>query len=128
MCLMSKEVRINVRTTEQIKIDLEITARLRGLTVSALVNSLVVKAIREEKEREPRAFEHEKPEGKGNAEYVGRHQPDKSIVVETHRKLTDEEADKILDALEDDEPSLEFSEEQIIALLSAHQRRTAQKK
>jgi post-segregation antitoxin (ccd killing protein) len=56
MCLMTKEVRINVRTTEQIKRDLEITARLRGITVSALVNSQVVKAIREEKEREPQAF------------------------------------------------------------------------
>jgi transcriptional regulator with XRE-family HTH domain len=70
----------------------------------------------------------DKPQALNNAEYVGRHQPDKSIVVENHRKLTDEEADRILDALEDDEPSLEFSEEQIIALLSAHQRRTAQKK
>jgi hypothetical protein len=50
------EYRINVRTTEQIKRDLEITARLRGLTVAALVNSLIVNAIREEKEREPRAF------------------------------------------------------------------------
>lgn len=57
MCLMSKEIRINVRTTEQIKNDLEVTARLRGLTVSSLVNALVVKAIREEKEREPQAFD-----------------------------------------------------------------------
>lgn len=56
MIAMAKEIRINVRTTEQIKADLEITARLKGLTVSALVNSLVVKAIREEKEREPQAF------------------------------------------------------------------------
>jgi len=57
--LMSKEIRINVRTTEEIKRDLEITARLKGLTVSSLVNSLVVKAIREEKAREPRAFTHD---------------------------------------------------------------------
>jgi hypothetical protein len=56
MCLVPKEVRINVRTSEQIKRDLEITAELRGITVSSLVNSLVVKAIREEKEREPQAF------------------------------------------------------------------------
>lgn len=53
---VSEEVRINVRTTSQIKQDLEITARLKGLTVSALVNSLVVKAIREEKQAEPSAF------------------------------------------------------------------------
>lgn len=56
--IMSKETRINVRTTDEIKQSLEITAKLRGLTVSALVNSLVVKAIREEKEREPRAFQN----------------------------------------------------------------------
>lgn len=56
MCVVPKEIRINVRTSEQIKRDLEITAELRGITVSSLVNSLVVKAIREEKEREPAAF------------------------------------------------------------------------
>lgn len=56
MFFVSKEIRINVRTTEQIKQELEITARLRGLTVSSLINSLAVSAIREEKEREPRAF------------------------------------------------------------------------
>lgn len=60
MCLMSKEIRINVRTTEQIKNDLQITAELRGLSVSALVNSLVVRAIREEKDREPSAFRETK--------------------------------------------------------------------
>jgi hypothetical protein len=68
MCVMTKEIRINVRTSEQIKRDLEITAELRGLTVSALVNSLVVKAIREEKEREPHAF-YQLPE-------VERHPPE----------------------------------------------------
>lgn len=60
MLVMPKENRINVRTTEQIKRDLEIAARLKGLTVSALVNSLVVSSIREEKERDPQAF---KPKG-----------------------------------------------------------------
>lgn len=54
--MSSKEVRINVRTTPQIKRDLEVAAELRGLTVSAVVNSAVVKVIREEKEREPAAF------------------------------------------------------------------------
>ena len=56
-----QEIRINVRTTAQIKRDLEITAELRGLTVSALVNSLVVKAIREEKLAEPSAFDGKRP-------------------------------------------------------------------
>lgn len=57
MLYMPKEMRINVRTTPQIKRELEIAARLRGITPSALVNSVVVKAIREEKEREPQAFQ-----------------------------------------------------------------------
>lgn len=52
-----KEVRINVRTSETTVEDLKITAKLRGLTVSALVNLLVVKAIREEKMIAPEAFE-----------------------------------------------------------------------
>lgn len=50
------EYRINVRTTEQIKRDLEVVARLRGMKVSALINSLAMEAIREEKERDPKAF------------------------------------------------------------------------
>lgn len=57
MLQMASEIRINVRTTPDIKRDIEIAARLRGLTVSSLVNSLAVKAIREEKDREPKAFE-----------------------------------------------------------------------
>lgn len=58
------ETRINVRTKPDIKRDLEITARLRGLSVSALVNSLVVKAIREEKNIEPEMFaKSRKPTG-----------------------------------------------------------------
>jgi hypothetical protein len=53
----AREIRLNVRTTEEIKRDIETTARLRGLTVSSLVNLLAVQAIREEKKLEPRAFE-----------------------------------------------------------------------
>lgn len=54
--LVKDEIRINVRTRPDIKRDLEITARLRGVNVSALVNQLVMQAIREERQREPRAF------------------------------------------------------------------------
>lgn len=55
--LMSKkEVRINARASEQTVHDLKIAARLRGLTVSSLVNLLVVKTIREEKAIAPEAF------------------------------------------------------------------------
>jgi hypothetical protein len=55
---MKKETRINVRTLDQIKQELKITAKLRGLTESSLVNLLVVKAIREEKQHSPEAFEN----------------------------------------------------------------------
>lgn len=53
---MKKEIRINVRTTNEIKRDLKTTARLRGLNESALVNLLVVRAIREEKTVSPEEF------------------------------------------------------------------------
>lgn len=55
----SKEVRLSVRTNEGTVSDLKTTARLRGISVSALVNMLVVKAIREEKEIAPQEFVHE---------------------------------------------------------------------
>lgn len=54
--MSNKEIRINVRASEQTVEDLKITARLRGLTVSSLVNLLVVKAIREERAIAPEAF------------------------------------------------------------------------
>ncbi len=53
-----KEVRLNIRTSEDTIADLKITARLRGLSVSSLVNMLVVKAIREEKAAAPHEFEN----------------------------------------------------------------------
>lgn len=59
---MSSEIRINVRTTAQIKHELEITAKSRGMTVSSLINSLAVKVIREEKLVEPEVFEQAKRE------------------------------------------------------------------
>lgn len=54
---MGKEIRINVRTTAEIKRDFEIAAREKGHTVSSLVNSMAVKIIREEKTLNPKAFE-----------------------------------------------------------------------
>lgn len=80
---VSKEIRINVRTTEDIKRDIEITARLRGLTVSSLINSLAVKAIREEKAVEPQAFEQ-----------TNTTKPQERIAVET-KKLDDERVNRL---------------------------------
>ncbi len=56
--MKSKDVRLNIRTSEQTVAELKITARLRGLSVSSLVNMLVVKAIREEKAAAPEEFEN----------------------------------------------------------------------
>ena len=58
--MKSKEVRLNIRTSEQTIADLKTTAKLRGLSVSSLVNMLVVKAIREEKAAVPEEFENAK--------------------------------------------------------------------
>src|SRR5688572_13976980 len=47
---------LQIRINEDIKSDFQIVAELRGLSTSALIHSLIVKTIREEKAREPRAF------------------------------------------------------------------------
>ena len=52
-----KEVRLNIRIKPEVKRDLAITAELRGIDVTALVNMLLVDTIRTEKEREPSAFQ-----------------------------------------------------------------------
>jgi hypothetical protein len=56
MLVMSKEIRINVRTTEEVKNDLKVAARVHGLTPSSWINLLVVRGIREAKQLDPQAF------------------------------------------------------------------------
>jgi hypothetical protein len=82
MVILVKEIRINVRTTADIKRDLETTAKLRGLTVSSLVNSLAVTAIREEKNLEPDAFR------------AATAPPVKLVKVESIGEMTDESKPK----------------------------------
>jgi hypothetical protein len=57
MLVMSKEIRINVRTTEEVKNDLKVAARVHGLTPSSWINLLVVRGIREAKQLDPQAFQ-----------------------------------------------------------------------
>ena len=52
-----KDTYIQFRIREDVKNSLQKVAEMRGLTMSALLHSLAVKAIREEKEREPQAFQ-----------------------------------------------------------------------
>lgn len=64
----AKATHLQIRIREDIKEDLRITSELKGLSVSGLVHSLIVKAVREEKEKEPQAFQNIKPvEPIGNA-------------------------------------------------------------
>lgn len=48
---MSKETRLNIRVKPKFKDDLQAVADYHGLTVSSYVHSILVKTIREEKER-----------------------------------------------------------------------------
>jgi antitoxin component of RelBE/YafQ-DinJ toxin-antitoxin module len=55
--MTEKDGRLYLRIREDIKNDLKITAELHGLTMSSLINSLIVKAIREAKIESPQSFE-----------------------------------------------------------------------
>lgn len=68
--VMSKTKMINVRLTDQTHEDFRIAAELRGASMSSLLHQFVVRTIREEKEREPKAFE-KKPEISGKVNPVG---------------------------------------------------------
>lgn len=54
-----KDTFLQIRIRENVKRELQKVAEMRGLTMSALIHSLIVKAIREEKEADPRAFREE---------------------------------------------------------------------
>jgi uncharacterized protein (DUF1778 family) len=53
----TKDDQINFRISPEIKRDLRITAEARGLSVSSLIHSLIVQAIREERATYPHLFE-----------------------------------------------------------------------
>lgn len=48
---------INVRLTPEIHEDFKMACFLRGVSMSSFLHQTVVKTIREEKEREPQAFD-----------------------------------------------------------------------
>ena len=52
----SKDTYIQVRIREDLKEDVQTTAKARGLTMSALIHSLLTQAVRAEKEAYPEAF------------------------------------------------------------------------
>ena len=61
---LMKEKWLQIRINETIKDDLKVVAELHGLSVSALIHSLIVKMIREEKHITPHAFERQKSKGR----------------------------------------------------------------
>jgi antitoxin component of RelBE/YafQ-DinJ toxin-antitoxin module len=53
---VAKSTSINLRITPSFRNELQALADYRGLTLSSLAHSLLVKAIRQEKQNEPEAF------------------------------------------------------------------------
>lgn len=56
MVLVAKSTSINLRITPQFRNELQALADYRGLSLSSLAHSLLVKALRQEKQIEPDAF------------------------------------------------------------------------
>lgn len=52
----SKASQLQIRIREDLKEDLRATAEFKGLTVSSLIHSLIVKAVRDAKKENPEAF------------------------------------------------------------------------
>lgn len=52
----SKDTYIQVRIDDELKEAVRITAHSRGLSMSALIHSILVQAVREEKQLYPEAF------------------------------------------------------------------------
>lgn len=52
----NKEVLINIRLKPETREEFRISAELRGGTMSGLLHQFIVRTIREEKERDPKAF------------------------------------------------------------------------
>lgn len=53
----TKEDRVHIRIREDLKEDLRVVAELRGLKMSQLLHTLIVKAIQEEKRNDSTEFE-----------------------------------------------------------------------
>lgn len=78
--IVNKEKMVNVRLTENVHEDFKTVATLRGASMSSLLHQFIVKAIREEKEREPRAFESHRTETKDRVAIIGRPVIDKEKI------------------------------------------------
>lgn len=63
-----REKLLTVRATEQVHADFKVVAELKGLSMSALVHSVVVNAIREEKARDLATFNEVRERQRNEAE------------------------------------------------------------
>lgn len=59
LVLMPKETRLNLRISEAFREDIERLAAYHGLSMSSFAHSLLVKAVRREKDETPDAFDAE---------------------------------------------------------------------
>lgn len=62
MCVVPKSTSLNLRITQEFRDDLQKLADYRGLTLSSLAHSILVKGLRSEKQNEPEAFKSERGE------------------------------------------------------------------
>lgn len=85
MVLVAKSTSINLRITPQFRNDLQSLADYRGLTLSSLAHSLLVKAVRQEKQIEPDAFTDS--ERQVNGIVVRPNQPDTAIKMDLNVKV-----------------------------------------
>ena len=78
LMLMGKSTSINLRISPDFRRELEALATYRGLTLSGVAHSLLVRAVRQEKEREPEAFEAIIPKTttKNEVQRMLRHDPE----------------------------------------------------
>lgn len=52
----NKDVLVNLRLRPDVRLEFKAVAELRGATMSGLLHQFIVKAIREERERDPVSF------------------------------------------------------------------------
>lgn len=87
MCVVVKATSINLRITQEFRDELQRLADYRGLSLSSLAHSILVKGLRQERAAEPEAFA--KSEHSANGDLV-EPQNRKLVQIRSEGELTDE--------------------------------------
>lgn len=85
MVLVAKTTSINLRITPQFRNELQALADYRGLSLSSLAHSLLVKAVRMEKQIEPDAFTESERQVNGMAVHLNK--PDTRIQMDLNANI-----------------------------------------